>query len=511
MSYLFQSRLFDDSGAIQVVLADTIPVSVPKYEEWACDSDGRSFVTYAPAVLPTTAQRRKLGSWLGGVSLAFNSSGSLYITNGSVSDPSDVKHDGVRIRKDGVLYVTTVSTAAVPVLNKRRNGFSIDSTGAVQVAGLSVVLNFGDLGSGAVDTATSLGTATPTFTRATAAASKLSTGLWKLDVASGTARYSYSGFDTTVTTTGGYLSEAARTNSCLQSRDLTNAAWTKTTMTTAKTSTGIDGVANSCTRCTASAGNATALQAVTLASAAKAFGVWIKRVTGTGEIDITLDNGVGWTNITSQINSSTYTLVQITQTLANPTVGIRIVTNADAIDVDVAQLEDTAAFSTSPIPTTAAPVARNADVWTETTGWLNAAAGTFYVTGRSPNSSAVSGTIFSINDTTQNEIYSFFRTASTTVGRFGVADGGVSQAGIDTGALANSATFKIAAAFAVNSFSAVSDAGTVGTDNTGTLPTVTTLYVGNDNNNTPFYGLISMMVGYNYRAKDANLTVMTNG
>jgi hypothetical protein len=61
----------------------------------------------------------------------------------------------------------------------------------------------------------------------------------------------------------GILVEEARTELCLHNSDLTNAAWTKSNLTTAKTATGPDGVANSATTCTATAANATALQAIT--------------------------------------------------------------------------------------------------------------------------------------------------------------------------------------------------------------------------------------------------------
>ena len=238
----------------------------------------------------------------------------------------------------------------------------VNDAGQVHVNPADLLARFADAGSGAVTTTLAAGTGSPTFTRATAAAAKLSTGLWKLDVASGVARSSYIGLTTAVGAYGGYLAEGARTNSCLQSRDLTSVSWTKTTLTVAKTSTGIDGVGSSCTRCTAAGANSTATQAITLVSAAKTFSVWIKRVTGTGVVQISLDNFATNTDVTALINSSTFTLVQMTQTLANPTVGIRLVTSTDAIDVDVAQLEDTASFASTPIPTTTIAVTRNADV-----------------------------------------------------------------------------------------------------------------------------------------------------
>jgi len=156
----------------------------------------------------------------------------------------------------------------------------------------------------------------------------------------------------------GLLREMSRTNVVLYNRDLTNAAWTKTNVTAAKDQTGIDGVTNSASKITATAGNGTCLQAITLASSARYQSCWVKRVTGSGTIEMTMDNGSTWTAITV---TGSWTRVAIpTQTLANPTVGFRIVTDTDAIAIDMVQNEDGTSW-TSEIPTTSASVTRAAD------------------------------------------------------------------------------------------------------------------------------------------------------
>jgi hypothetical protein len=223
----------------------------------------------------------------------------------------------------------------------------------------SFFLPLSDSGAGAVSTAVSIGVGPATFTRATTAWTKLSSGLWA-SVASGTARSFYSGLDTTVGTYAGYLAEGQRTNSCLQARDLST-TWTATTATLAKDQVGIDGVTNSASSLLATAGNGQATQAITLASAAKTFSVFLKRITGTGTVQISLDNFATNTDVTASINSSTYTRVSMTQTLANPTVGVRLVTSGDKVAVDMCQLEDSASVASSPIPTTVAAVTRNKD------------------------------------------------------------------------------------------------------------------------------------------------------
>jgi len=155
--------------------------------------------------------------------------------------------------------------------------------------------------------------------------------------------------------------EGTRTNVVLWNRDLTNAAWTKTNVSAAKDQIGVDGVAASASKITASAGNGTCLQAITLGSSARAQSAYVKRVTGSGVVEMTMDNGGTWTAVTV---TAAWTRVTIpTQTIANPTVGFRIVTNGDAIAVDFVQNEN-GVFPSSPIAVTTVAVVRAADALT---------------------------------------------------------------------------------------------------------------------------------------------------
>ncbi|NBO19658.1 MAG: hypothetical protein EBV03_10645 [Proteobacteria bacterium] len=182
--------------------------------------------------------------------------------------------------------------------------------------------------------------------------------------------------------------EGRTTNYLLRSRDGSNASWTKTNCTAARTSTGADigSTANTATRVTATAANATIQQAVTLASTQVIASVFIRRVTGTGTVRITQDGGTTWTNVTSLINSTDYTRVNTAaQTLANPDFRIEIQTSGDAIDVDFAQLENSA-FVTCPLLTTTATVQRAAELPTFNT------TGTAYNEGQRIISNAFFGT-----------------------------------------------------------------------------------------------------------------------
>ncbi len=149
----------------------------------------------------------------------------------------------------------------------------------------------------------------------------------------------------------------ARTNLALWSSDLTNAAWVKVNGTAAKTQTGLDGLANSASSFTATSANATVLQTVTSASANRAFTVYIKRITGTGTVQITQDGGTTWTAVSLTGSAQRFT---IQQSVLNPSFGIRIVTSGDAVWVDAVQLE-AASFASPYIPTTTAAATRAAD------------------------------------------------------------------------------------------------------------------------------------------------------
>jgi len=276
-----------------------------------------------------------------------------------------------------------------------------------------------------------------------------------------------------------YLSEPSRVNNCLWGRDATNAAWTKSNITAAKTATGLDNVANSASRLTATANDATLLQLLTAATGTRTTSAWIKAITLTqkpelspgggtfdssfgwtlgswtigggvasivaspgsilriasspaalgkvfvfsytitsisganvqahaggtlgvlrstpgtytesivcGSVDTlvgiaalsgataTIDNlsikesaisltrngGTGWTDITSSLVAGTWVPVALTSDVgANPTVGLKMGTSGDVIDVDCFQ-DENGAWRTSPILTTTAAVTRNADV-----------------------------------------------------------------------------------------------------------------------------------------------------
>ena len=176
----------------------------------------------------------------------------------------------------------------------------------------------------------------------------------------------------------GYLPEGARAQilATANIRDMTTAGWTLgATMTRARTSVGADGAANSATRLTggAVAATNTCYTTITAAASSRTYSALVKRVTGTGPVRI-VQTGTE-TDISSLINSSTYTLVELNASVLNVAVGFKIDTNLDAIDVDFNQFE-AGAFASSRM---ASVGAREADVLTyPTSGNVSGTAGTCY-------------------------------------------------------------------------------------------------------------------------------------
>lgn len=168
----------------------------------------------------------------------------------------------------------------------------------------------------------------------------------------------------------GYLSEGARadvlgTTTAIR-RTMTDVGWVVGATMTVGTATGIDGVPSVAASLTGGAVTATntILFTTVLGSAQRTYGAWVRRKTGTGAIEMTDNGGTNWTDITASLNATTYSLVQVTRTQANPIVGFRITTNLDAIEVDFNTIEAAAFANPTPVPVN---VSKAADALTYST------------------------------------------------------------------------------------------------------------------------------------------------
>lgn len=245
----------------------------------------------------------------------------------------------------------------------------------------------------------------------------------------------------------GYLGEESATNLVLYCRDFTNAAWVKTNIDAALDQTGVDGIVviDTASSLTATAANGTCFQTITLAAASRTFSVYVKRIEGTGVVEITRDGGSTYTDITSLINDSTYTRVAIRGTsVLNPAVGFRIVTLGDAIAVDYAQ-DETGGEETSPIYTATTSATRAADSLTyQTASNFSDTAGGIYARFTNLNWSIATGYIGSattgLHRITTNSGVSALDGTNTVNGPTGTPD-----AGEDLGIFWQSSDLKAAA------------------------------------------------------------------
>jgi hypothetical protein len=158
-------------------------------------------------------------------------------------------------------------------------------------------------------------------------------------------------------TCNGLLIEEARTNRLLWCRDATQTQWVKTDITAAKDQTGIDGVANAASSLTATADGGTCIQTITLASGSRTGSVYLKRLTGTGAVQESLD-GSTWSTV--DLSTDEWRRIVLSGTVTNPVVGIRLAVSGDAVAMDFGQVED-GAFVTSPVLTTGATATRSAE------------------------------------------------------------------------------------------------------------------------------------------------------
>jgi hypothetical protein len=162
----------------------------------------------------------------------------------------------------------------------------------------------------------------------------------------------------------GYWTEQTVVNRALRSEEFDNAAWVKTNVTVAANSIAAPDGTLTADTLTASAANGTCIQDLgVVASAAKAGSIWLRRLTGTGNIQLTLNGGGAWTTVA--VTSSWQRFFIYNNALANEDFGIRIVTSADAVYAWGGQVETLSAgcqaMSSSYIPTVAAGVTRNQD------------------------------------------------------------------------------------------------------------------------------------------------------
>lgn len=265
-----------------------------------------------------------------------------------------------------------------------------------------------------------------------------------------------------------------------------------------------DGTANAL-RIAASAGNATILNDLALSSAARTFSVWIRRVTGTGNVELTMDGGSTWT---AQAITTTWTRFTRTAT-TTAHVGIRVVASGDEIEIWGAQVE-AQAFASSYIPTTVATVARGSDIavmtGTNFSSWYNPSEGTI-LCFHSGRTSGAAGRAVEINNNSATE--RIVLSTDSTSATYLISDNGSAQVNLARSAFAASIAKRYAAAYSANNFAVSFNGAAALTDNSGTLPTVDRMWVGQTNTGVFLDSTISRIAYWPIRLPNATLQVLS--
>lgn len=317
-----------------------------------------------------------------------------------------------------------------------------------------------------------------TFTRTTSATFVNSLG-YVASASTNVARFTH---DPVTKQIFGLLIEGGITNLACGSETFATSGgannWADTNITRDSTNNADPANGTTALRVTASAGNATILNNLSLTSAARTFSLWLRRVGGTGDIEWTMDGGTTWT---AQAITSSWVRYAFTAT-STAHVGIRIVSSGDSIELWGAQVE-AQGFVSSYIPTTTATIARGADSALMTganfLSWQNRFEGTVLIEYGGLQSGAIAGNAWQMDNGTNNERH-FVVVASpnSTSVRAQMLSGGSTQATFTYSPVTVTLPGKNAFAYATNNVAGSQDGGDVQVDSLATMPLVDRLAFG---------------------------------
>jgi hypothetical protein len=319
----------------------------------------------------------------------------------------------------------------------------------------------------------------------------------------------------------GLLIEETRTNIILQSNTPTVASWifSNTTGTANTTEVPDPAGTNTSTKLVSNASGGALLQAVTSTAVAHAASVWLRTASGTLSIQLALYRASPFAIVTATTVTvtSTWQRFIITGTFLDTTAhNFQYGTGTSATIYSYGAQLEVGSFATSYIPTTTTSVTRNADVATVAISQFpySATTGTIIAQATAANATAAfSGALFnqavSLSDGTLNNRLHIQRADATNIMAGRVFASGVDTASLSLAVLNNGATAKVALAWAVNDFAACMSGGSVVTDTAGSVPVVTTLYIGSMNNAGFWNGHIRQTTYFPRRLSNAELQAVS--
>ena len=309
------------------------------------------------------------------------------------------------------------------------------------------------------------------------------------------------------------LLEPSSTNLITQSEAFDNVYWTKNgaTVTSGFASPSAD-TPSGAFKMVATANNASVNRLISgLSNVIHSSSLYIKRVTGTGDVRLTQPDGnnlvVGVTSEWKRFDSST-----LPSSGVDGYVGVNLAVLGDEVMIFGAQLEE--GIATSLIPTAGTTVTRAADSASKSgiSSLINSSDGVLYAEISNSTSSGGDGYLsLSSDDGTGNNRVSIRFTAATNNLACQYVIGGVNQTSMDNILTDRTALNKIAFKYSLNDFSVWVNGVRLSTDALGSvLPNGTlTKIVFNNGVAAPLYGKCKDLRVYRTALTDAELTILT--
>jgi hypothetical protein len=229
--------------------------------------------------------------------------------------------------------------------------------------------------------------------------------------------------------------------------------------------------------------------------------------------------GVTLSTVTSSLvrKSATRTLGQATTAFIQPRLRLTII-NGAAIDITLRiglpQLER-GAFATSVIPTTTTALTRAVDIaamtGTNFSSWYNASEGTV-VAAFDVYAQLFSANVrvYQIDDGTLNNFILLLKSRISPVALGQVNVAGVSQAALSTPDILANTPVKVATAYKLNDFAQSTNGGSLVTDTSGAIPTVTQMQIGSFSGVAVLSGHIGRITYFNRRLANSELQLLSS-